>query len=128
MTFPSREYHEAPSNFVRRIITDDINTRRIETVVTRFPPEPNGYLHIGHAKSIVLNFGIAEGTNGRCSLRFDDTNPVKEEAEFIESIKADVSWLGYDWGKNLHYASDYFSALFVFAVVLVLRAKPTLMI
>ena len=86
---------------------------------TRFPPEPNGYLHIGHAKSIVLNFGIAEEFGGMCNLRFDDTNPAKEELEYVESIMADVRWLGYDWGDRLFYASDYFDRLFGFAEGLV---------
>ena len=79
--------------------------------MTRFPPEPNGYLHIGHAKSIALNFGIAQEFGGRCNLRFDDTNPTKEEQEYIDSIQADVRWLGFDWGNNLFYASDYFEQL-----------------
>ena len=83
--------------------------------MTRFPPEPNGYLHIGHAKSIALNFGIAQEFSGRCHLRFDDTNPTKEEQEYIDSIQADVHWLGYDWGTNLFYASDYFERLYEWA-------------
>ena len=100
MTADGAEHDEAPSDFVRSIIRDDIATGRTEEAVTRFPPEPNGYLHIGHAKSIVLNFGVAEEFGGRCHLRFDDTNPVKEETEFIDSIQADVRWLGYDWDKQ----------------------------
>jgi glutaminyl-tRNA synthetase len=92
-------------------------------VVTRFPPEPNGYLHIGHAKSICLNFGIAREFGGRCNLRFDDTNPTKEEQEYIDAIKADVRWLGFDWGKNLHYASDYFEQLYDWAEVLIRAGK-----
>ena len=83
--------------------------------MTRFPPEPNGYLHIGHAKSIALNFGIAQEFAGRCHLRFDDTNPTREEQEYIDSIQADVHWLGYDWGTNLFYASDYFDRLYEWA-------------
>ena len=93
--------------------------------VTRFPPEPNGYLHIGHAKSICLNFGIAEEFGGRCNLRFDDTNPVKEEQEYIDSIQADIRWLGFDWGEHLHFASDYFEQLYDWAVHLI-RAGPRL--
>ena len=84
-------------------------------MVTRFPPEPNGYLHIGHAKSICLNFGIAEEFGGRCHLRFDDTNPTKEEQEYIDAIERDVRWLGFDWGKNLFHASDYFEQLYEWA-------------
>jgi len=85
-------------------------------VHTRFPPEPNGYLHIGHAKSICLNFGIAEQNGGLCNLRFDDTNPSKEDTEYVESIKADVKWLGFDWEDRLYYASDYFDKMFEYAV------------
>ena len=95
----------------------------IESVVTRFPPEPNGYLHIGHAKSICLNFGIAEEFGGRCHLRFDDTNPIKEEQEYIDSIEADVRWLGFDWGEHLYYASDYFEQLYEWAVDLIKAGK-----
>ena len=87
--------------------------------MTRFPPEPNGYLHIGHAKSIALNFGIAQEFSGRCHLRFDDTNPTKEEQEYIDSIQADVKWLGYDWGSDLFYASDYFERLYGWAEELI---------
>ena len=86
-----------------------------EPIVTRFPPEPNGYLHIGHAKSICLNFGVAEEFGGRCNLRFDDTNPTKEEQEYIDAIKRDVRWLGFDWGKHLYLASDYFEQLYAWA-------------
>ena len=92
-------------------------------IVTRFPPEPNGYLHIGHAKSICLNFGIAEEFAGQCNLRFDDTNPAKEEQEYIDAIERDVRWLGYDWGKNLHYASDYFEQLYEWAEELIRAGK-----
>ena len=99
------------------------------TVVTRFPPEPNGYLHLGHAKSICLNFGIAQEFGGRCHLRFDDTNPTKEEQEYIDSIKEDVRWLGFDWGEHLYHASDYFEQLYEWAVLLIkdgqgLRGRP----
>ncbi|MGE0063370.1 MAG: glutamate--tRNA ligase family protein, partial [Xanthobacteraceae bacterium] len=100
---------EAPvRDFIRDIVAGDLAAKRHAGVVTRFPPEPNGYLHIGHAKSICLNFGLAEEFGGRCHLRFDDTNPAKEEQEYIDAIIRDVHWLGFDWGKHLHYASDYF--------------------
>jgi glutaminyl-tRNA synthetase len=107
------------SDFIRDIVAADLRGGRIDSVVTRFPPEPNGYLHIGHAKSICLNFGIAQQFGGRCHLRFDDTNPVKEEQEYIDSIEADVIWLGFDWGKHLYFASDYFEQLYEWAVHLV---------
>jgi len=106
---------EAGRDFIRDIIQADLDAGTHKTIVTRFPPEPNGYLHIGHAKSIALNFGIAQEFSGRCHLRFDDTNPTKEEQEYIDSIQADVHWLGYDWGKNLFYASDYFDRLYEWA-------------
>lgn len=109
----------AVQNFIRDIVNDDVNSGRAETVVTRFPPEPNGYLHIGHAKSISLNFGLSEEFGGRCHLRFDDTNPVKEEAEYIEAIKKDVNWLGFNWGENLFFASDHFEKLYQWAVHLI---------
>jgi glutaminyl-tRNA synthetase len=106
---------EAGRDFIRDIIASDLAAKRHAGVVTRFPPEPNGYLHIGHAKSICLNFGIAEEFGGRCHLRFDDTNPTKEEQEYIDAIKQDVHWLGFDWGDNLHHASDYFEQLYQWA-------------
>ncbi|MFL6816427.1 MAG: glutamine--tRNA ligase/YqeY domain fusion protein [Bradyrhizobium sp.] len=106
---------ETGRDFIRDIVQSDLDDRRIRQVVTRFPPEPNGYLHIGHAKSIALNFGIAHEFAGRCHLRFDDTNPTKEEQEYIDSIQADVHWLGYDWGEYLFYASDYFDRLYQWA-------------
>src|SRR6516164_1196708 len=106
---------EAGRDFIRDIIEADLAAKRHTTVVTRFPPEPNGYLHIGHAKAIALNFGIAQEFGGRCHLRFDDTNPTKEEQEYIDSIQADVHWLGFDWGENLFYASDYFDRLYEWA-------------
>ena len=115
--------HEAPSDFVRSIVRDDVAAGRTAEVVTRFPPEPNGYLHIGHAKSIVLNFGVAEEFGGRCHLRFDDTNPVREETEFIDSIQADVRWLGFDWAEHLHFASDHFERLYEWAEHLVRGGK-----
>jgi glutaminyl-tRNA synthetase len=109
----------APS-FIRTLIEEDLRSGRFgDRVVTRFPPEPNGYLHIGHAKSICLNFGLAAQHGGRCHLRFDDTNPTKESVEYVESIKADVRWLGFDWGEHLYYASDYFDRLYDWAVALV---------
>src|SRR6059058_3088649 len=103
------------SDFIREIVAADVREGRQKAVVTRFPPEPNGYLHIGHAKSIALNFGIAQEFGGKCHLRFDDTNPTKEEQEYIDSIQADVRWLGYDWGDNLFFASDYFERLYGWA-------------
>src|SRR5215475_10905789 len=102
-------------DFIRDIVRADLAAGRHKTVITRFPPEPNGYLHIGHAKSICLNFGIAEEFGGHCNLRFDDTNPTREEQEYIDSIQADVRWLGFDWGSNLFYASDYFDRLYEWA-------------
>jgi len=105
-------------NFVREIIDDDLKTNKFGGKVhTRFPPEPNGYLHIGHAKSICLNFGLAKDYSGFCNLRFDDTNPTKEEQEYVESIKQDVRWLGFDWEDRLYYASDYFEQLHEYAVI-----------
>jgi glutaminyl-tRNA synthetase len=106
---------EAGRDFIRDIIQADLDSKRHAGVVTRFPPEPNGYLHIGHAKSICLNFGVANEFGGRCHLRFDDTNPVKEEQEYIDAIKADVRWLGFDWGEHLYHASDYFEQLYAWA-------------
>jgi len=106
---------EAGRDFIRDIIQADLDTKKHRLIVTRFPPEPNGYLHIGHAKSIALNFGIAQEFGGKCHLRFDDTNPTKEEQEYIDSIQADVRWLGFDWGDNLFYASDYFERLYDWA-------------
>ncbi|MEL7667713.1 MAG: glutamine--tRNA ligase/YqeY domain fusion protein [Actinomycetota bacterium] len=111
------------SDFIRDIVAADLREGRIDTVVTRFPPEPNGYLHIGHAKSICLNFGIATEFGGRCHLRFDDTNPVKEEQEYLDSIMADVRWLGFDWGEHLYHASDYFEQLYEWAVHLIEAGK-----
>ena len=103
-------------NFIRHIIDEDLkNGKNDGRVHTRFPPEPNGYLHIGHAKSICLNFGIAEDYSGLCNLRFDDTNPTKEEEEFVESIKEDVAWIGWRW-KNLFFASDYFEPMYEYAM------------
>ncbi|MDF1524857.1 MAG: glutamine--tRNA ligase/YqeY domain fusion protein [bacterium] len=112
------------TDFIRQIIADDLASGKHSTVVTRFPPEPNGYLHIGHAKSITLNFGVAsEVPGGRCHLRFDDSNPETEDTEYVESIKQDVKWLGYDWGDYLFHASDYFEELYAFAVHLIKDGK-----
>ncbi|MCK1292313.1 MULTISPECIES: glutamine--tRNA ligase/YqeY domain fusion protein [unclassified Bradyrhizobium] len=111
--------NEVGRDFIRDIIQADLEQAKYKEIVTRFPPEPNGYLHIGHAKSIALNFGIAQEFPGRCHLRFDDTNPVKEEQEYIDSIQADVRWLGFDWGKNLFFASDYFDRLYEWAEQLI---------
>jgi glutaminyl-tRNA synthetase len=110
-------------DFIREIVREDLASGKHSGVVTRFPPEPNGYLHIGHTKSILLNFSIAEEFGGRCHLRFDDTNPVKEELEYIESIKEDVRWLGCDWGEHLYHASDYFEQLYEWAEDLVKAGK-----
>ncbi len=114
---------EVATNYIREIVADDLASGRCAGVITRFPPEPNGYLHIGHAKSMCLNFGIAAEFGGRCHLRFDDTNPVKEEREFIHAIEADVRWLGFDWGVHLYHASDYFEQLYDWAVHLIRQGK-----
>ena len=114
----------APSNFVRQIIERDLEEGKNNgRGITRFPPEPNGYLHIGHAKSICLNFGLAERYNGKCNLRFDDTNPSKEEEEYVQSIIEDVKWLGFDWGETPYYASDYFDQMYSYAVELIKKGK-----
>ena len=113
---PSEEGASPRSNFIRDIVAADVAAGRVVRPVTRFPPEPNGYLHIGHAKSICLNFGVAAEFGGHCNLRFDDTNPAKEEQEYIDAIEADVRWLGFDWGANLFHASDYFEQLYAWAV------------
>ncbi|MGA3030214.1 MAG: glutamine--tRNA ligase/YqeY domain fusion protein [Candidatus Limnocylindrales bacterium] len=110
-------------DFIREIVAADLRDGRHHTIVTRFPPEPNGYLHIGHAKSICLNFGIASEFGGRCHLRFDDTNPTKEEQEYIDAIQADVRWLGFDWGEHLYFASDYFEQLYEWAIYLIGAGK-----
>ncbi|TID28602.1 glutamate--tRNA ligase [Avibacterium paragallinarum] len=113
------ENEHQPTNFIRHIIDEDLETGKVNLVYTRFPPEPNGYLHIGHAKSICLNFGIAEDYKGLCNLRFDDTNPVKEDVEYVDSIKQDVEWLGFHWEGKARYASDYFDALYGYAIELI---------
>ena len=114
---------DAGRDFIREIVAADLASGKHKGVVTRFPPEPNGYLHLGHAKSICLNFGIAEEFGGRCHLRFDDTNPAKEEQEFIDAIQRDVRWLGFDWGEHLHFASDYFEQLYAWAQELIRAGK-----
>ncbi len=120
----TKEDDSSPSNFIRNIIKDDIeNNKNDGRVATRFPPEPNGYLHIGHAKSICLNFGLSIEYKGTCNLRFDDTNPSKEDVEYVESIKSDVKWLGFDWGERLFYTSDYFEKLYQYAVQLIKSGK-----
>ena len=109
---------EKSLNFIEEIIEDDLKSGKHQQIHTRFPPEPNGYLHIGHASSIVLNFGLAKKYNGQCNLRFDDTNPVTEETEYVDSIKNDIKWLGYEWDNEL-YTSDYFETLYNYAVLLI---------
>src|SRR5512138_3182486 len=112
----------APVDFIRAIVEDDLASGRHTHVATRFPPEPNGYLHIGHAKSICLNFGVAVERGGTCNLRFDDTNPTTEDVEYVESIKEDVAWLGFRW-DDLFFASDYFEQLYQFAVELIRKDR-----
>jgi glutaminyl-tRNA synthetase len=114
---------DAGRDFIRDIVAADIASGKHKSIVTRFPPEPNGYLHLGHAKSICLNFGIAEEFGGRCNLRFDDTNPTREEQEYIDAIQRDVRWLGFDWGDGMHYASDYFEQLYAWAQHLIRSGK-----
>jgi glutaminyl-tRNA synthetase len=123
MAIAGPEVTESGRDFIRDIIQADLTAKRYAAVVTRFPPEPNGYLHIGHAKSIGLNFGVAEEFGGRCHLRFDDTNPTKEEQEYIDAIERDVRWLGFDWGEHLYHASDYFEQLYEWAEYLILNGK-----
>src|SRR4051812_50178778 len=114
----------AHTDFIRDIVAEDQRSgKHAGRVHTRFPPEPNGYLHIGHAKSICLNFGVAAEFGGHCNLRFDDTNPLKEEQEYLDAIQADVHWLGFDWGDNLFHASDYFEQLYAWAVELIRAGK-----
>jgi glutaminyl-tRNA synthetase len=111
------------SDFIREIVTADLREGRVKSIVTRFPPEPNGYLHIGHAKAICIDFGVARDFGGRTNLRFDDTNPTKEEQEYIDGIQADIHWLGFDWGEHLYYASSYFEQLYEWAVYLIKAGK-----
>ena len=123
MALDENQVATAGRDFIRDIVKSDLDSARTKSVVTRFPPEPNGYLHIGHAKSICLNFGIAEEFGGRCHLRFDDTNPTKEEQEYIDAIERDVRWLGFDWGQHLYHASDYFEQLYAWAEDLIRAGK-----
>jgi glutaminyl-tRNA synthetase len=111
------------SNFIREAIEEDLRIGKFNHVQTRFPPEPNGYLHIGHAKAICIDFGNAQTFGGKCNLRFDDTNPVKEDVEYVDAIKEDIRWLGYDWGDQELFASDYFEQLYTFAVTLITKNK-----
>ena len=113
------EADSRPTNFIRQIIDKDINEGLHTKIQTRFPPEPNGYLHIGHAKSICLNFGIAHDYQGQCNLRFDDTNPEKEDIDYVNAIQKDVSWLGFKWDGDVRYSSNYFDQLYVFAIELI---------
>ncbi|HEX3579098.1 MAG TPA: glutamate--tRNA ligase family protein, partial [Thermoanaerobaculia bacterium] len=112
-----------PRDFIREIVEDDLAAGRTARVITRFPPEPNGHLHIGHAKSICLNFGVAGEYAGQCNLRFDDTNPAKEEIEYVEAIEHDIAWLGFSWGENLFHASDYFEQLYMWGEELIRADK-----
>src|SRR5262245_15525301 len=114
---------ETGRDFIRDSVRADLDAKRIQGLGTRFSPEPNGSLHIGHAKSICLNFGVASDFGGRCHLRFDDTNPTKEEQEYIDAIERDVRWLGFDWGKHLYHASDYFEQLYDWAEILIRAGK-----
>ncbi len=120
----AKEEDSRKNNFIKNIITEDLeHGKNSGKVITRFPPEPNGFLHIGHAKSICLNFGVAQEFKGKCNLRFDDTNPAKEDQKYIDSIVADVKWLGFEWGEKIYYASDYFDTLYQFAVELIKNGK-----
>jgi len=123
MSVAENTTREAGGDFIRDIVRADLASGRHKSVVTRFPPEPNGYLHIGHAKSICLNFGIADEFGGHCNLRYDDTNPTKEDQEYIDAIERDVRWLGFDWGKRLYHASDYFEQLYAWAEHLIGAGK-----
>jgi glutaminyl-tRNA synthetase len=114
---------DRPLDFVRQIVRDDLAAGRHTTIVTRFPPEPNGHLHVGHAKAIGLDFGVARETGGRCHLRFDDTNPAAEETAYVDGIQEDLRWLGYDWGEHLYYTSEYFPQLYEYACELIRRDK-----
>lgn len=114
---------DAPTDFIREIVREDVKNGKHKKIVTRFPPEPNGYLHIGHAKAFCLDFGLAEEFDGQCNLRFDDTNPDREDTEYVESIQEDLKWMGFDWGDGLHFASDYFDQLYDYAVELIMQGK-----
>ncbi|MCK5896382.1 MAG: glutamine--tRNA ligase/YqeY domain fusion protein, partial [Cocleimonas sp.] len=122
MTDNNKETNK-PLNFIEKIIGNDLQEGVIDKITTRFPPEPNGYLHIGHAKSICLNFGLAKQFGGHCNLRFDDTNPAKEEIEYVDSIKEDINWLGFQWDGEVHFTSDYFQQLYDWAIVLITKGK-----
>ncbi len=111
------------TDFIREAVQDDLKSGRFQRVHTRFPPEPNGYLHIGHAKALTIDFGIARDFQGKCNLRYDDTNPVKEDIEYVELIKEDIHWLGFDWEDREYYASDYFDQLYEWAVLLIKKGK-----
>ena len=117
------EEANAPTDFIREIVREDVKNGKHKKIVTRFPPEPNGYLHIGHAKAFCLDFGLAEEFAGQCNLRFDDTNPDREDTEYVESIKEDLKWMGFDWGDGLYFASDYFDQLYDYAVELIQQGK-----
>ncbi|MDE2722333.1 MAG: glutamine--tRNA ligase/YqeY domain fusion protein [Gemmatimonadota bacterium] len=114
---------DAPTDFIREIVREDVKNGKHKKIVTRFPPEPNGYLHIGHAKAFCLDFGLAEEFDGQCNLRFDDTNPDREDTEYVESIQEDLKWMGFDWGDGLYFASDYFDQLYNYAVELIQQGK-----
>ncbi len=114
---------DTPTDFIREIVREDVKNGKHKKIVTRFPPEPNGYLHIGHAKAFCLDFGLAEEFDGQCNLRFDDTNPDREDTEYVESIQEDLKWMGFDWGDGLHFASDYFDQLYDYAVELIMQGK-----
>ena len=114
---------DAPTDFIREIVRKDVKNGKHKKIVTRFPPEPNGYLHIGHAKAFCLDFGLAEEFDGQCNLRFDDTNPDREDTEYVESIQEDLKWMGFDWGDGLYFASDYFDQLYDYAVELIQQGK-----
>ena len=110
-------------NFLRTIVEQDLKSSKYKEIVTRFPPEPNGFTHIGHAKSIFINFGIARDYNGRCNLRMDDTNPTKEDTKYVEALKSSVEWLGYEWDKNVRFTSDYFPKIYDYAIELIKMGK-----
>jgi len=115
----SNNFVNPPTNFIRNIINEDLSSSKNSRVVTRFPPEPNGYLHIGHAKSICINFGLAKDYEGQCNLRFDDTNPTKEDIEYVNSIKRDVEWLGFNWDGEIKFSSSYFDKFYQYAEELI---------
>ena len=117
------ENETVSKNFIEQIIEKDLAEGKYKEICTRFPPEPNGYLHIGHAKSILLNYGLAQKYHGKFNMRFDDTNPTKEKVEFVESIKADIKWLGADWEDRLYFASDYFGKMYAYAIKLIKKGK-----